>query len=438
MLTQCVKVQIAKPIDAEWKVVGQILRDLEYKSAQALNYCMTQYYLNGCDREEWKREMGKYPTYKELPSPYLYPQLTQLFPSIPPLVLSQTEQVVKLKWKQMSKEVLCAQTASLPTFKKSHPITFHNQAFKLLGEDSTYAFSIQLCPKSYDKTRYSFALNTKKLESGQKTVLDRIVTGEYKHGAVQLLERKNKWFVVIPYSFESRENSTLDPNIRVGVDLGISHPAVCAVNNSFKRLYLKEEGATILSFNCQIYNRRRNVLGNNKKVLDRRSGHGRANKLKPIKKFRRKIEHFRETANHRISKAVVNFALDNHAGVLVLEDLSNINSKALFLKNWPYYDLQEKIRYKAKREGITVEIVKPVYTSQRCSRCGYIAKENRKGHQFKCISCGQSFEADYNAAYNLATPEIEKLIEDELKFQRVVNRTLEETPKLRQEVLTSA
>ena len=32
--------------------------------------------------------------------------------------------------------------------------------------------------------------------------------------------------------------------------------------------------------------------------------------------------------------------------------------------------------------------VPPQYTSQTCSKCGHIHKDNRKGRQFKCLSCG--------------------------------------------------
>lgn len=434
MLTQCIKVQIAKPLDAEWKEVGPILRELSYENARVLNFCMTQYYLFGCDREAWKQKNGKYPTYKELPSPYLYPRLIALFPKISTRIIVQSDQNSKLKWRQMYKEVLCAQTASLPTFKKTYPITFHNQAFKLKKENSVYTFSILLRPKAYEKTRYIFAINGKKLEKSQKVILDRIIEGQYKHGAVQLLERKKKWFVVIPYKFENESDNQLDSSIRIGVDLGISYPAVCAITDSYKRLYLKEEGATIQSFNAQIYNRRRNILGNNKKVLDRRSGHGRKNKLQPIDKFQNRVKHFRENSNHRISKVVVNFAIENRAGVIVLENLSGINSKSLFLKGWPYFDLQTKIKYKAEREGITIQMIEPAFTSQRCSKCGYINKANRNAHKFECLGCGQTFEADYNAARNIALPDIESLIKNELKFQKALDRESEKESKPRQEI----
>jgi len=46
--------------------------------------------------------------------------------------------------------------------------------------------------------------------------------------------------------------------------------------------------------------------------------------------------------------------------------------------------------------------VDPKHTSQKCSRCGYISKENRlKQAQFICIKCNYKATADYNASINI-------------------------------------
>ena len=46
--------------------------------------------------------------------------------------------------------------------------------------------------------------------------------------------------------------------------------------------------------------------------------------------------------------------------------------------------------------------VNPAYTSQTCSCCGHVAKENRKSQgKFKCASCGHTENADFNAAKNI-------------------------------------
>lgn len=95
-----------------------------------------------------------------------------------------------------------------------------------------------------------------------------------------------------------------------------------------------------------------------------------------------------------------------------MENLKGINTDNAFLKRWTYHDLQEKIRYKAEEVGINVIMIDPRYTSQRCSKCGSIEKENRVSQErFSCQNCGFSCNADYNAALNIANPNIENLIE---------------------------
>lgn len=49
--------------------------------------------------------------------------------------------------------------------------------------------------------------------------------------------------------------------------------------------------------------------------------------------------------------------------------------------------------------GIRVDKVNPAYTSQECSKCGYVDKRNRSSQsRFKCQYCGHSVNADVNAA----------------------------------------
>ena len=57
---------------------------------------------------------------------------------------------------------------------------------------------------------------------------------------------------------------------------------------------------------------------------------------------------------------------------------------------------------KAESAGRAVIEVDPRHTSQRCSRCGHIAKGNRLSQAvFRCASCGHEAHADVNAAQNI-------------------------------------
>lgn len=50
----------------------------------------------------------------------------------------------------------------------------------------------------------------------------------------------------------------------------------------------------------------------------------------------------------------------------------------------------------------TVVLCPPAYTSQCCSQCGHVEKDNRKKQaEFVCLACGHSENADLNAAKNI-------------------------------------
>lgn len=115
--------------------------------------------------------------------------------------------------------------------------------------------------------------------------------------------------------------------------------------------------------------------------------------------------------NHTISKNIVLDCKSKVKGIAI-EDLKNIRkttakqSRMKRKKNrtrmnqWSYYQLRYFLEYKAKREGVKLVVVKPNYTSKTCSCCHHIG--NRNGKLFVCDNCGARFDADYNAAKNIA------------------------------------
>ena len=131
-----------------------------------------------------------------------------------------------------------------------------------------------------------------------------------------------------------------------------------------------------------------------------------------------RIANYRDTINHRYSKALIDYAVKHQFGVIQMEDLSGIKTQETFpkfLRHWTYYDLQSKIEAKAVEQGITVRKVKPRYTSQRCSKCGYIDAGNRPNQEnFSCLKCGFHTNADFNASLNLSIKDIDKIIDKEI------------------------
>ena len=113
--------------------------------------------------------------------------------------------------------------------------------------------------------------------------------------------------------------------------------------------------------------------------------------------------------NHCLSKALIR---DNPEGTLfVLEDLTGIRSATERVRvkdryvqvSWPYYDLEQKLTYKAQMNGSVVIKVDPKYTSQTCPICGHREKNNRDHgkHVFRCRECGYTTNDDRIGAINL-------------------------------------
>jgi Putative transposase DNA-binding domain/Helix-turn-helix domain len=59
------------------------------------------------------------------------------------------------------------------------------------------------------------------------------------------------------------------------------------------------------------------------------------------------------------------------------------------------------LNYKAADAGRKIIAVNPRHTSQRCSACWHVARENRDKQKFACVSCGFTEHADINAARNI-------------------------------------
>ena len=109
--------------------------------------------------------------------------------------------------------------------------------------------------------------------------------------------------------------------------------------------------------------------------------------------------------NHELSKQIVEEAIEQEAGIIVLEDLINIRKRIRAgkrmrtrLNRWGFRQLQTFIQYKAEAKGVSVMYVNPAYSSQICSNCDSLGVRER--HLFKC-SCGNQQHADWNASRNL-------------------------------------
>ena len=190
--------------------------------------------------------------------------------------------------------------------------------------------------------------------------------------------------------FEANDEPLKEVQNYIGVDLNAtSHIAVVGNPQTGKILKLGKKASHI-----------------HKKYKALRSDLQKKKLYKKLKETKGKESRIVKDINHKISKAIVEYAKENNAGIK-LEDLTGIrknkkNTKTFryTLNSWSYYQLGIMIAYKAQLLGIPVQYIDPRNTSKKCSWCENIG--NRRGKLFKCGYCNHTDHADVNASFNIA------------------------------------
>jgi putative transposase len=191
-------------------------------------------------------------------------------------------------------------------------------------------------------------------------------------------------------SCDIKENEPVISQTSLGVDLNTTgHCAVVAI---------KETG--------KVYKLGKKAEHTHKKYKQIRKRLQKKGLYKVVKKLKNKEQRIVKDLNHKISRFIVNKAIENKSEIK-LEDLKGIRrttkSRKSFkyaLNSWSFYQLGQFIKYKASLVGITVSYIEPAYTSKCCSKCGRVGNRNDK--LFKCPYCGHVDNADAQAAFNIA------------------------------------
>lgn len=432
---KCIKITLIKCLNYDYREIKQIIRDFQYKYSKAYNMATNYLYLWDTNSMNLKNLYDTKIVDKELlgksKGAWIENRMNETIEGALSNNVAQARQDVINKYNKCKKDGLFKGKVSLPTYKIDSKVIIHNVAYKLRNHNG-YFIDIGLLNKDKQKElnvgRFEFQID--KLDGNKKATINKIINGEYKQGSAQIsISKKGKIELIISYGFEKEEIPVLDNNRILGIDLGITNVATMSIYDSIKDEYdyfswktNVISGKELIAFRQKYYNLRRNLSIASKTAGKGRCGHGYKTKMKPVDKIRNRIANFADTYNHKVSKYIVDFAVKNRCGIIQMEDLSGATSEVhnKMLKDWSYYDLQQKIEYKAKEQGIEVKKVNPKYTSKRCNKCGCIHEDNRdcKNNQakFECKVCGhgkdKDVNADVNASRNIAIPDIDKIIKE--------------------------
>lgn len=397
---------IGDDINDQWKKI----REMDFENHKAMNKVLSTLYskenlIESAVKSKFtpteyrkldKKQISE--VYKEtnkkiselINSKSLYTDLVLNFQNLPtnsiPSVIKNAESLYKTNFMEMKRG-----NVSLPTIKKGYPIVTIKKYLKI---NSDYEFNW------YSKVRLKLFFGRDR--SNNKSVVDNVLSGEYIlcDSSVQLKE--NKLFLLLVCKVPKKEVH-LNKDITVGVDLGVSFSAVCALNKGFDRLIVPN---SILEPRLRIQTQRKGLQRAMKYV---KGGKGRNKKLKKVYDLKNAERNTVKTLNHKISHDIVNFALKNNAYKIYLEDLKGFSKErkdSFILRNWSYFELQKMIKQKADKYSILVETVSPSYTSQTCNCCKSKGQRERQSEFIcknkKCELYDKKINADYNAAKNIS------------------------------------
>lgn len=253
--------------------------------------------------------------------------------------------------------------------------------------------------RDYSLTRNCFSVNTLygrvKLPYFAEGMLKYFDHTVYKFGTARLVNKHGKYFLHIPVTCDVEESKLSDVCNVVGIDRGINF-VVSTYDSKHKSGFVSGKA---------IKQKRANYSKLRKELQMRRTPSAR----RRMKAIGGRENRWMQDINHQVSKALVE---NNPKHTLfVLEDLSGIRSATERVKtkdryvsvSWSFYDLEQKLIYKAKQNQSTVIKVDPRYTSQCCPICGHTEKSNRnkKIHLFCCKNCGYKSNDDRIGAMNL-------------------------------------
>jgi len=228
------------------------------------------------------------------------------------------------------------------------------------------------------------------------------IIGKIKNYTIS--RKADSWYVAIQVEQEVKKKQ-VDSTKAIGLDVGIKHFVSTSKGEQIAPLNMYRKLESQLSIEQRKLKNKVKFSNNWKR------------QQKKIRKLHGKIRNTRYDFLHKLSTKFSK----NHAMIVVealkVKNMSksakgtlespgkNIKAKSGLNKSildQGWHEFKRQLKYKLEWQGGIFLEVPPAYTSQKCSRCNYISKENRLTQEgFKCLDCNFELNADINAAKNV-------------------------------------
>ena len=310
---------------------------------------------------EWGRENGTYNKNKAHHA--LYFRLREQFPEVPAAMIQAVRDTAM-------ESLRACRLKRTPRKKPKSAVRLDRRTFSLRGNLLSLALA---------GGRFRTMVEFPKI---RRDMLDD--PGWKMKGATLVYEQGKRRFQV-KFCFETDDPQKVDGKV-LGIDRGIRHLAVTSDGRFFS-------GSQIRGSQRRYLHNRMTLQAKGTKSAKRR-----------LVRMTGREKRFSKDVNHGVAKGL---AETPGVGTFVLEDLSGIRQRRRGrrlnkrISSWPFWQLEMFLGYKATALGKSVETVDARYTSQGCSRCGCVSKNNRSKSRFLCVRCGMHMHADLNAAVNI-------------------------------------
>lgn len=259
---------------------------------------------------------------------------------------------------------------SIRSYRSNLPIPFQKKAFSFRADDRDIYFTLEKIP---------FQMKFGKDRSGNRVIVNRVISGEYKMAtsSIVLDDKRKKTYLYLCVDIPQKENKLKKDKVLYAY-LGIHNPIVCSteVCTPYERNQTK---VWEISTSEEFFHKRRQIQESLRRAQItakwNKGGKSRYYKTKNIEHFKKKELNYVTTKIHQYTKELVRIAIDHECDTIVLANQKgreealkeaaekkdnecterDLKRKIVF-RNWSYSGLKDKIKYKAKMNGITVRI----------------------------------------------------------------------------------
>lgn len=275
-----------------------------------------------------------------------YQVLSKAFKGECPMgMLSGLNQVVMKSFKEEKSDVMYGKK-SLRTYRNTVPMPVRSADISnwMKLEDGNWSFYVY---------GTAFKTNFGRDLSGNENIMDGSKDGQYKLCDSSIQIKDNKIFLLAVFEFEKQEFKP-DPDKEIIACLDINIPIVIKDGKKVFNIGSAEE---FLYRRLSIQRAHRSA-----QISSRHNagGDGRKLKMQATERFAEMEKNYVTSRIHSYTRKLVDYAIKVKAARIVLEDQEEKEKEAkgdpeFLLRNWGYFGMKEKAKYKAAKYGIEVK-----------------------------------------------------------------------------------